>query len=418
MHEFKYKNNHLYCETIKVEDVAHRVGTPFYLYSYKTLIDHYRKLERAFRNIKPLICYSMKANSNLSICRALVKAGAGLDIVSGGELFKALKVGTNPQKIVYASVGKTEKEIEFAVTSKIFLFNVESEPELRLIDRVSARLNRRTKVSLRLNPAVKADTHRYITTGTTINKFGLDFSTARNILLTQREYPNLAISGLHLHIGSQITEAKPYIQAIRKVINFIKELNRRGIEIEYLNIGGGLGIVYKKEHPQTAPEFARAILPLLKPLRQKIILEPGRFIAGNSGILVTKVLYVKDGPVKKFVIVDAGMNDLIRPSLYEAYHEILPVVRSTRTSGQVVDIVGPICESGDFLAKDRRMPLLKPGDILAVLGAGAYGFSMSSNYNSRPRLAEVMVIKNKFSITRKRETYSDLIKGEVIPKRL
>ena len=418
MHEFKYKNNHLYCETIKVEDVAHRVGTPFYLYSYKTLIDHYRKLERAFRNIKPLICYSMKANSNLSICRALVKAGAGLDIVSGGELFKALKVGTNPQKIVYASVGKTEKEIEFAVTSKIFLFNVESEPELRLIDRVSARLNRRTKVSLRLNPAVKADTHRYITTGTTINKFGLDFSTARNILLTQREYPNLAISGLHLHIGSQITEAKPYIQAIRKVINFIKELNRRGIEIEHLNIGGGLGIVYKKEHPQTAPEFARAILPLLKPLRQKIILEPGRFIAGNSGILVTKVLYVKDGPVKKFVIVDAGMNDLIRPSLYEAYHEILPVVRSTRTSGQVVDIVGPICESGDFLAKDRRMPLLKPGDILAVLGAGAYGFSMSSNYNSRPRLAEVMVIKNKFSITRKRETYSDLIKGEVIPKRL
>ncbi len=420
MHEFKYKNNHLYCETIKVEDITRRIPTPFYLYSYKTLIDHYRKLEKAFSSVKPLICYSMKANSNLSICRALVKAGAGLDIVSGGELFKALKVGVNPAKIVYASVGKTEAEIEQAVKAKILLFNVESEPELQLINDVSRRLNRETRVSLRLNPGVKADTHHYITTGAMFNKFGLDFSAAKNILFARSKYSNLQIIGLHLHIGSQITEAKPYLKAISKTINFIKKINHRSVNIEYLNIGGGLGIVYKEERPQTAQEFARAILPLLKPLRQKIILEPGRFIVGNSGILVAKVLYVKEAPVKKFVIVDAGMNDLIRPSLYNAYHEILPLAKSqnkkSKVKNQKFDVVGPICESGDFLAKDRIMPLLKSGDMLAVMGAGAYGFSMSSNYNSRPKLAEVMVIKNKFYITRKRETYSDLIKGETVPK--
>lgn len=416
MHEFKYKNNNLYCETIKVEDIAKKVGTPFYLYSYKTLLNHYKKLVAAFRSIKPLICYSMKANSNLSICRALVKAGSGLDIVSGGELFKALKVGANPKKIVYAGVGKTEAEIEQAVKAKIFCFNVESEAELKTIDSVAGRLNKTISVSIRVNPGVKADTHHYITTGSMINKFGLDFSSTQNILLSRRNYPNLKFIGLHFHIGSQITEARPYVEALNKIINFIKVLNRRGIEIEYLNIGGGLGIIYKGEKPQTAQEFARAILPLLKPLRQKIILEPGRFIAGNSGILVTKVVYIKDTPVKKFVIVDAGMNDLIRPSLYDAYHEILPLAQPSDKRQEAVDIVGPICESGDFFAKDRVMPLLKSGDLLAVMGSGAYGFSMSSNYNARLRAEEVMVVKNKFYTVRKRETYADLIRGEVIPK--
>ncbi|MDP2939118.1 MAG: diaminopimelate decarboxylase [Candidatus Omnitrophota bacterium] len=425
MHDFKYKGNSLYCESIRVEDLSKKVATPFYLYSYKTLIDHFRKLKKAFRSINPLICYSMKANSNLAICSSLVKEGAGLDIVSGGELFKATKSGVSPKKIVYASVGKTQKEIQQALKIGILFFNVESEAELENINRVARNLKKDAKVAIRINPDVEPKTHQYITTGRLTNKFGIDFRTAKNIFLKRKEFRNLKINGLHIHIGSQIIKSAPFVSAIKRVANFVAELKKELIDLEFLNIGGGLGIIYKDEKPQTADEFAKAVLPILKQTGLKIILEPGRFIAGNAGILVAKVLYIKKTKAKTFVIVDAGMNDLIRPALYSAYHEILPIehrafprLRSGQASiehRKKVDIVGPICESADFFAKDRLLPRINEGDLLAIMGAGAYGFSMSSNYNCRSRVAEVMVIKNKFFITRKRETYNDLIRGETIP---
>lgn len=417
MHHFKYRNNNLYCETVKIEDIAHDVGTPFYLYSYATLIDHYKKLQKAFAKVKPLICFSMKSNANLAICRALVKEGAGLDIVSGGELYKAQKVGANPKRIVYAGVGKTAMEIDTAIRKGILFFNVESIPELVLIEKICKRHHKKINVSLRINPDVPVHTHTFITTGVSESKFGLDFSTIRKIFLRRDVFAHLNIAGLHMHIGSQIIDSGPFVNAIRKISAFIKQLKAEGARIDYLNIGGGLGIIYSKEHPQTADEYAKAILPILKNLKVNIILEPGRFISGNSGILVTKVLYVKKIPRKKFVIVDAGMNDLIRPALYGAYHEILPLRYSGRRQKIAkVDVVGPICESSDFFAKDRKLPQLEEGDLLAVMGAGAYGFSMSSNYNARPRIAEVMVMKGKHIIIRRRETYQDLIRGEAIPR--
>lgn len=417
MHEFKYINNHLYCEKVKVADLAEKFGTPLYVYSYHTLIGHFIKLEKAFAEIKPLICYSVKANSNIAILKALVDKGAGLDIVSGGELFRALKAGCPPEKIVYASVGKTEKEIAEAIKRGILFLNVESISELELINKISCRLGEKSRVAIRINPDIEPKTHHYITTGKLTNKFGIDFNTAQIIFLAQKDFPHLDISCIHIHIGSQITESAPFIAAIKKVVNFIAELRKKGIYLKYLNIGGGLGIIYDKETPQTAEEFSKKILTLLKNTGLKIIMEPGRFIAGNSGILVTKVLFVKKTPLKKFIIVDAGMNDLIRPSLYGAYHEIL----SLRGKGyglrgkEKYDIVGPICESGDFLAKDREIPKVNEGDYLAVMGAGAYGFSMSSNYNSRCRAEEVLVVKDRAFAIRKRESCRDLVRNESIP---
>ncbi len=414
MHEFKYRGKDLYCEEVRVRDLALRFGTPLYVYSYHTLADHFLKLQRAFRQLNPLICYSVKANSNLALLKALVNLGAGLDIVSGGELFRALKVGCDPRKIVYASVGKTDKEIEEAIRRGILFFNVESVPELENIDRIARQLNRLTNIAIRINPDVEPKTHKYITTGKLTNKFGIDFISARQILLVRKALSHVRIIGLHIHIGSQITDSQPYIAAISKMVTFIKELRGKGIAIEYLNIGGGLGIVYDKETPQTADNFARKVLPLLQKTGLKIIMEPGRFVVGNAGILATKVLYVKTGPKKKFVIVDAGMNDLIRPSLYEAYHNIYPL-RKTSARNEKVDVVGPICESGDFFAKARRMPCVKEGEYLAVMSAGAYGFSMSSNYNSRRRAQEILVVKDKVFIVRKREQSGDLIRNEIIP---
>ncbi|MFY9402247.1 MAG: diaminopimelate decarboxylase [Candidatus Omnitrophota bacterium] len=414
MHEFTYKKNNLYCEGLKVEDLAVKFGSPLYIYSYNTLISHFLKLKDAFKPLNPLICYSVKANSNLAVLRALVNRGAGLDIVSGGELYRALKAGCSPEKIVYASVGKTKEEIEEAIRRGILFFNVESLPELELINRIAGKLNKVVKVAIRINPDVEPKTHKYITTGKLTNKFGIDLKSARQILLMRRAFSHIKISGLHIHIGSQITESAPYISAVNKVIFFINALKKDGIIIEYLNIGGGLGIIYNNETPQTAKIFAKNILPLLKKTKLKIIMEPGRFIAGNSGILVTKVLYIKITPKKKFVIVDAGMNDLIRPSLYDAYHQILPLNKDRQVKERV-DIVGPICESGDFFAKDRALPKLKEGSLLAIMGSGAYGFSMSSNYNSRLRPAEVMVKGKKVSIIRRREGFQDLIRNEVVP---
>lgn len=416
MHDFKYKNNQLYCENIKVEGLAKRFGTPLYVYSYSTIIGHYLKLKDAFRGVDSLICYSVKANSNLAILKALVKAGCGLDIVSGGELFRALKAGCPAKKIVYASVGKTDREIENAIKIGILFFNAESLAELKNINRIARKLNKIARVAIRINPDVEAKTHKFIITGKITNKFGIDLDSAYRILLLKDGFSNVKISGLHIHIGSQITESAPYVAAITKVVNFIERLKARGICLEYLNIGGGLGIVYDKETPQTAIIFAEKILPLIKKTQLKLILEPGRFIVGNAGILVAKVLYVKPTPKKKFVITDAGMNDLIRPALYDAYHQILPLVKSetqsSKLKAQKYDVVGPICESADFFAKDRVMPEVKEGDYIAVASAGAYGFSMSSNYNSRRRPAEVIVSSGKAFVIRNRETYEDLIRNE------
>lgn len=414
MHEFHYLNNNLACEKIKIEDLARRFGTPLYIYSYHTLISHFTKLRDAFRPINPLICYSVKANSNLTILKVLVNKGAGLDIVSGGELFRAKKAGCPPRKIVYASVGKTTGEIEEAIKAGILFFNVESYPELQNIQHIAKRLRQAVNVSLRINPDVEPKTHKYITTGKLTNKFGIDFKSAKQVILLARAFSYLKISGLHIHIGSQITTPEPYVAALKKVIAFIAELKKEGIVLEYLNIGGGLGIIYDNETPQTAQKFAAKVLPLLKKTGLKIIMEPGRFIVGNSGILVTKVLYIKNTPKKKFIIVDVGMNDLIRPALYEAYHNILALNKTK--SKELADMVGPICESGDFIAKGRVLPKVKEGEYLAVMGAGAYGFSMSSNYNSRRRAAEVMVLKDKVFVIRKREGYQDLIRNESILK--
>jgi len=412
MHEFKINNHQLYCEGVRVQNLAEKFGTPLYVYSYNTFIGHFLKLKKAFAPVKPLICYSVKANSNLAILKALVEHGSGLDIVSGGELFRALKVGCPPQRIVYASVGKTDKEIEEAIRKGILFFNVESLPELENINRIARRLKKKTNVALRINPDVEAKTHKYITTGKLTNKFGIDFDTATDILRIAGELSNVTIKGLHIHIGSQITIGEPFVEAIKKVVAFIKSNKARGVDIEYLNIGGGLGIIYSHEVPQTAAEFASKVLPILKASGLKIIMEPGRFIIGSAAILVTKVLYVKKTPLKKFVIVDAGMNDLIRPSLYEAHHEIVPLVDEGRPS-EKVDVVGPICESGDFLAKERVLPKVKEGECLAVMCAGAYGFSMSSNYNSRRRAAEILVKGRKIALIRKRETAQDLIRNEI-----
>ena len=412
MHDFKYKKNKLYCENIRIENLAKKYSTPLYVYSYHTLVDHYLKLKSAFFEINPLICYSVKANSNLSILKALIAKGAGLDIVSGGELFRAQKSACPAQRIVYASVGKTDQEISAAIDRGILFFNVESLAELKNINRIARGLNKITRVAIRINPDVEAKTHKYISTGKITNKFGIDLDSAYKILLLRAKFRNLNICGLHIHIGSQITQSAPFVEAIKKISNFIQRLKNKGIGLEYLNIGGGLGIIYDHESPQTAQIYANEIIPLLKKTGLKIIMEPGRFIVGNAGILVVKVLYIKYTPKKKFIIVDGGMNDLIRPALYSAYHNIWPLIKNTKT--EKADVVGPICESGDFLAKERLIAKVKEGDYLAVMSAGAYGFSMSSNYNSRPRATEVMVVKNKALVIRKRESKQDLVRNEVM----
>lgn len=414
MHDFKFRNNQLFCESVSVEAVAKAVGTPFYLYSHHTLVDHFTKIKKAFADVNPLICFAMKANDNLAVIKTLANEGAGFDIVSLGELKKALMVGVDPEKIVFASVGKTEEEITSALEAGILFFNVESLPELEEISRVAGKLGKTARVALRINPDVAAPTHSKITTGTLKNKFGIDLQTTRQILKGVYKFRNVVINGLHVHIGSQITTGAPFVKALKKVIAFIDQLKSEGVNLEYLDVGGGLGIIYKDEKPQTAQDFADAILPLLKKTGLKIIMEPGRFIVGNAGIFVTKVLYVKDNGFKKFVIVDGGMNDLIRPALYDAYHEIVPL-KKNGSARVKVDVVGPICESGDYFAKDRLLPKVKKDDVLAVMSAGAYGYVMSSNYNVRGRSPEVMVKDDRFEVVKAREQFEDLIKGETIP---
>lgn len=416
MHDFYYKDNELYCEQVKVRDIAEKVGTPVYIYSHKTFVEHLEKIQKAFKTIKPLICYSMKANSNLAILKSLVARGSGLDIVSGGELFRAKKVGCKPEKIVYAGVGKTDAEIEDAIRYGILLFNVESLPELDAINRVAKRLKKTANVSLRVNPGIDPKTHDHIATGKAESKFGIDLETARKAFHHLGQWSNLSLCGIHVHIGSQIVTGQPFIEAFLKVLSFIDELEHEKIKIKFLNLGGGLGVIYSDENPQTAAEFAKNILPLFKGRKYQVIFEPGRFISANGGILVGQALYIKQTKVKNFAIVDAGMNDLIRPTLYGAHHEVWPLTKNDKASKWVYDVVGPICESGDFLAKNRHLQEIQAGDYVAFMTAGAYGFVMSSNYNSHPRPVEVLVKGKQFSVVRKRENYAQLVQGEMIPE--
>jgi diaminopimelate decarboxylase len=417
MHDFVYKNGELYCEGVPVRTVAQRVGTPFYLYSSNTLTSHYRAFKSAFEGIPHIICFALKANPNGSLLRLLAREGAGADIVSGGELFRALRAGIDPKKIVYAGVGKRRDEMEYALKMGILMFNVESGEELLALDHAASDMHARARIALRVNPDIDPKTHAYISTGLKENKFGIPIAQALEYYQTAKGLPNVEIAGIHHHIGSQITEVQPFVDALEKVVGLVEELRSAGIKITHINMGGGLGITYKDETPPLPKDLSRALQPLLKKSNCTLVLEPGRALAGNAGILVTRALYHKDSDKKKFLIVDAGMNDLIRPSLYEAYHEIKPVIEPSQGGAcSVVDVVGPICESGDFLAKDRSLPEVAKGDLLAVMGAGAYGFSMSSNYNSRPRAAEVMVKGNEYFIVREHETYDDLVKGERTPR--
>ena len=414
MHLFKYRAGELFAEDVPVKELAETYGTPLYIYSYNTLLRHLRAYTNAFNGYPHIICFAVKANSNTAILRLFAKNGGGADIVSGGELYVALKAGIPAKKIVYAGVGKTEDEIRFALRSKILMFNVESENELREIDRAAREMKTKASVALRINPDIDPETHPYIATGLRKHKFGIPIEEAIEYYRLASSLKNIKVIGIHKHIGSQITKVSPFVDALKRILLLIDKLSVQGVDIQYLDVGGGLGISYRDEEPPVPKDLARNLIPLLKGRRLTLIIEPGRSIAGNAGILVTKILYLKDSEEKEFIIVDAGMNDLIRPALYNAYHRILPVLRKKRNT-IICDVVGPICESSDFLAKERELKTVKQDEYLAVMTAGAYGFSMSSNYNSRPRAAEVLVKGKEHFLIRKRETFSDLIRNDRIP---
>ena len=414
MHDFQYHNHELYCEEVSIQKIAAQVETPFYLYSYHTLENHFRVFDAAFEGIDHLTCFSVKANSNLAILKLLVNLGGGVDIVSGGELFRALSAGVDPGKVVFSGVGKQLKELEYALEADILMFNVESTPELHLLNQLAARQGKKAKIALRVNPHIDPHTHPYIATGLKKSKFGIDITQALVDYRAAKTLPHLEIIGVDCHIGSQITELQPFVDTIRKAKELVLLLQREDIALKYIDLGGGLGITYQEEQPPHPREYASALVSEMKDLHCTLILEPGRVIVGNAGILVTKVLYLKKGAEKNFLIVDAAMNDLIRPSLYGAFQALKPVVEREREE-IVADVVGPICESGDFLAKDRKIPRFEPDDLIAVMSAGAYGFTMSSNYNARPRVPEVLVRGGEFYVIRERESYEDLIRGEKIP---
>lgn len=414
MHFFTYKGNELYAEDVPVRTLAEKYGTPLYIYSHGTVLRHFKAYDDAFSSFPHIICYALKANTNGAILRLLAREGSGADIVSGGELFRALKAGIPPSRIVYAGVGKTEAEIKYALENKILMFNVESEDELRAIDRVAGRMKKKAPIALRINPDINAQTHPYISTGMKEHKFGISIDKALQNYRLADSLKNIEVVGLQKHIGSQITKLTPYVDALRRILRLFDELNKKKYDIRYLDIGGGLGISYLDEKPPVPADLAKKLLPIVNGRKLTLIMEPGRSIVGNAGVLVTRALYLKKGSGKEFVIVDAGMNDLMRPSLYDAYHHILPVVKNRR-SKITADIVGPICESGDFLAKKRKIEKVQQGEYLAVMSAGAYGMSMSSTYNSRPQIAEVMVHGKTHGLVRKRGTHEDLVKDEIIP---
>jgi diaminopimelate decarboxylase len=413
---YYYGEDGLRCEDVALSKIAGSVGTPTYVYSYDALEKAYRKLEEAFSGLDHMICYAVKANSNLSVLRALASFGAGADIVSGGELYRAMKAGFDPKKVVFAGVGKTEDELMAGFGERILLFNVESASELEHIERLAMRHGKRARVALRLNPDVDPETHAHVSTGHGASKFGIPVDEALALAERVLEYRCIDLIGVHQHIGSQITKLAPYAESVEKSAQLVDELKRRGFDIKYFNIGGGLGIRYKDEEAPSPKDLVDAVRPTLEALGTsgtKILCEMGRYIAGNAGVLLIRVIYRKRSDGKNFIVADAGMNDLLRPSLYDAYHEVYPV--NDGAAAAPADLVGPVCESGDYLAHDRNLPDAAEGDLLALTSAGAYGFSMASNYNSRPRPAEVLVKGDRWAVIREREHLADLVKGEIVP---
>lgn len=429
MHGFSYKNGSLFCEDVNLSTLADEYGTPLYVYSAGTILDHYNRLNAAMGDIDHEVAYAVKANSNLSVLRLLATHGAGFDIVSGGELFRVIKAGGDPAHCTFAGVGKTRAEIIYALEQGIYSFNVESEEELRYLNDVAAELGVIAPAAVRVNPNVDAKTHKYISTGKSENKFGVDFGVILDLYeRASKELKNIKLRGLQMHIGSQLTSIAPFIEAVEKVTPLVRELKARH-GIEFWSIGGGIGIIYEQslqsgrvewwenqmddERPLTIERYGKELVPRLHDLGLKILLEPGRYIVGNAGVLLTKCLYEKKGTAKTFKIVDAGMNDLIRPALYEGHHEIVPLVEPANGVRVTVDVVGPICESGDFFCQDRPLADFNPGDLVALMSAGAYGFAMASNYNSRPLPAEILVEGVTATLVRKRQSLDDLIEGEL-----
>ncbi|HLJ96348.1 MAG TPA: diaminopimelate decarboxylase [Gemmataceae bacterium] len=425
MDYFHYRNRILHCEEVPIADLAQTYGTPLYVYSQRTLLHHLGQLQRAFAAVEPLICYSLKTNANLSICRLMAEAGAGFDVTSGGELFRALKAGGVGEKIVFAGVGKTDEEIAYALENQVFLFNAESDGELQAIAQVAKRVQRPAAVALRVNPDLPPKTHIKTDTSVKGTKFGLDIETVLDVAQGLIGHPQLRVVGLHMHLGSPILSAQPYREAGQKGQVLIERLRQQGHRIEYFNMGGGFGIHYRKQEALPADAFAEVIVPAVKASACRLILEPGRFIVGNAGILVSRVIYTKESGGRRFIIQDGAMNDLIRPTLYDSFHRIWPVAPAAGVPAppedyeveipgtSKSDVVGPVCESGDYLAKDRRLPSVQRGDLLATFSAGAYGMVMSSNYNSRPRAAEVLVDGQNHRLIRRRETYEDLVRPEL-----
>jgi diaminopimelate decarboxylase len=428
MHSFRYLQGHLHAENVNLESLAEKYGTPLYVYSQGTIQDHFKRLDESVARLDHMICYAVKANSNIAVLQTIAELGGGFDIVSGGELFRVLKAGGRAANCTFAGVGKTRDEILYALQEGIYCFNAESEAELRYINQIAGELGRKAPVALRVNPNVDAKTHAKITTGKSENKFGIDFDRVLEAYAAvAKDCPHLEIRGIQMHIGSQLTSVDPFVEAVQKVVPLVEEVKARH-DIKFFSVGGGIGIVYKhmldsgdanwwsqesaEKHPLTIKAYADAIVPHLEPLRLRILMEPGRFMVGNAGTLLTRVLYEKKGSAKTFKIVDAGMNDLIRPTLYEGWHQIVPVVKPTEPAAELADVVGPICETGDFLAQNRDLPPVKAGDLLAVMSAGAYGFTMASNYNTRPLPAEVMVSGAQAQLVRERQTLDDVVRGE------
>ena len=431
MHSFRYQDGSLHCEGVNLERVAEKYGTPLYVYSAGTILDHYRRLDAALSDVDHLICYAVKANSNRAILALIAREGAGFDIVSGGELFRVLAAGADPRCCTFAGVGKSQEEIEYALDQRVLSFNVESEAELVCIDRIARSKGMRAPIALRVNPDVDTGTHRYISTGRSENKFGIALDRVAEVYAQAARMPNIAIRGVQMHIGSQITDAAPFAEAIAKVTPLILKLKEQ-FALEFFSIGGGIGIVYESSFasgsrdwwsekdrvrattilPLTIHDYAAAILPSLRKLGLRVLVEPGRLLAGNAGVLLMRVRYIKQTEHKRFVIVDAGMNDLIRPALYQSYHEIVPIREPRDAKREAADVVGPVCESGDFFAQDRQLPEMKEGDLVALMSAGAYGFVMASNYNSRPLPAEALVEGESFSLIRRRQTIEDLVREE------
>ncbi len=406
-----HRGKSLLAEGVAVSSLASKLGTPLYVYSEASLLENYRSFDKGFSKFPHLICFAMKANSNLSVGRVFAREGAGADIVSGGELYRALLSGFSPKKIVFSGVGKTREDMTFALKKGIYCFNIESAEELLALNDAAKALKVKAPIAIRVNPDVQADTHHKITTGTKENKFGIPKSHILETYDLAKGLKNIEIVGIQAHIGSQITAVAPFERFLEVMLELVDQLAARGISLKHMDLGGGLGITYHKETPPAPSDLARAFEPQLKGRSLKLLFEPGRFLVGNAGILVTQVLYRKRTGHKTFVIVDAAMNDLARPALYDAYHEIVPVIKNGSVK-ETVDVVGPVCESGDYFAKARHIEYPEQGEFLAIQSAGAYGFAMSSQYNSRPRAAEVMVSGKKWRVVRKRETLEDLIRGE------